>query len=50
LNLYVNHVSVNLPLDDQIATLNHIFAQNGVFLEVYGVFGDKGGELQLGYG
>jgi len=24
-------------LDDQIATTNHIFAQNGVFLEVYGV-------------
>jgi len=35
-------------LVDQIATPNHIFAQDGVFLEVLGVFGDKGGELQLG--
>jgi len=35
---------------DQIATPNHIFTQNGVFLKVWGVFGEKGGELQLGSG
>jgi len=32
-------------LDDHIAAPNHIFAQNGVFQEVQGVFGEKVGEM-----
>jgi hypothetical protein len=36
-----------MPLDDQIATLNLVFSQNGVGV---GSVGDKCGELMLGSG
>jgi len=48
LHLHLDGNDVVTPLDDQIGTLNHVFTQNGVFLEVWRVFGDKGGELLLG--
>jgi len=38
------------PLDGQIATPNHIFAQNDVFFRGVGSVCDKGGVLQLGCG
>jgi len=44
--LFILHCKT--PLNDQISTLNHIFAQNDVFLEVYGMFDEKCGEILSG--